>query len=193
MNAIRGEAVAYHNLGLYREVPRLCECAQATLAYRNAEDFWKPLVGRDRLNALAVTPRFSIREARRLAYDVESLCERKGDIFTLFLVHESWLRCLIQHEEWKQAQRMFQEEASLLPHLPYVGLLHRALLLKSGAHLAWQRGDLSTWRQNMRPFWEIAHHAGLKHQARSVLAKYGPALQPILIELQLNSLDTPVT
>ncbi len=186
INAIRGEAVAYHNLGLYREVRPLCEQAEATPACRNASDFWKPLVGRDLLNALARTPRFSIRASQQIARTLETICERKGDSFTLFLVRESWLRCLVQHAEWKQAERVLQKETDLLPHLPYVGPLHRALVLKTGAHLAWQRGDRTTWQQSIRTFWELASRAGLKHQCREVRELYSSALQPIVDELASN-------
>jgi len=183
INAIRGEAVAYHNLGLYREVPRLCEQAQATWAYRNAEDFWKPIVRRDRLNTLAVTPRFSIREARQLARDLVDACARRGDGFALFLGQESWLRCLIQHAEWKQAQRVLQEVVNLLPHLPRLGPLHRALLLKTQARFAWQQHDLTTWRQTIHAFVQLARQSGLKHQWREVRRFYGLALQSVLDDL----------
>ncbi|NOY97932.1 MAG: hypothetical protein GXP40_01850, partial [Chloroflexi bacterium] len=68
VNAIRGEAIAYHNLGLDRKVPGILQRACYTAAYRNARDFWEPLIKRDLINALAVTPRFSIREASKIAH-----------------------------------------------------------------------------------------------------------------------------
>ena len=89
INAIRGEAVAYHNLGLDREVPRLYQHSCATSAYRNSTDFWKPIVGRNLLNAMARIPRSSIRRANQIAREIETICMRKGDEFTLFLARES--------------------------------------------------------------------------------------------------------
>jgi hypothetical protein len=179
INAIRGEAVAYHNLGLDREVPRLYEWILATPAYRNAGDFWIPLVGRDLLNSMAVIPRSGIRKATQIAGEIETVCERKGDEFTLFLVRESWLRSLILHEKWIQAQQVFQEEMERIPNLPYIGALHRATLLKSGALLAWNRKDRGTWQLHIREALTLMQKAGLKHQMRQVQQIYGAAIKTI--------------
>lgn len=180
INAIRGEAVAYHNLGLDREVPRIHARARSTSAYQNAGEFWKPLVGRDLLNAMARTPRFSIRKANKLAHEIETICERKGDEITLLMVRESWLRCLIQREKWKLARRVFREEVERLPRLPYVGSLHRAILLKSGAQLAWKLGDMSTWQHRLKEALQLMHQAGLKHQMRQMQQLYGSVLKSTL-------------
>jgi hypothetical protein len=179
INAIRGEGVAYHNLGLERQVLVSCEQAQTTSAFRNAGDFWQPLVGRDRLNALANTPRFGRRDARALAHGLMTLCEQTGDAFTLYLVRDGWLRCLVQSEDWREAHRVLQAELDLLPRLPYVGPLHRALLFKTAAHLAWRQGDQAGWREHVRDFVRLARAAGLKHQLRLVRGLYGPALGAI--------------
>ena len=179
INALRGEAVAYHNLGLDREVPRLYEAARATSAYRNAPEFWAPLVGRDMLNATVEIPRSSIRKAKALAQEIEGICEKTGDEFTLMLVRESRLRWLIQRQKWNQAERIFHSELDRLPHLPHVGYLHRALLLKSGSLLAWKQGDTSGWRQLIRETLSVMQQAGLRHQIRQVRQVYGSALDPI--------------
>jgi hypothetical protein len=186
INAIRGEAVAYNNLGLHREVVYLHTQACASSAYRNAGEFWKPLVGRDLLNAMVQLPRFGIREANKLAREIESVCERKADAFTLLLVRESWLRCLIQREKWKQANRVFRNELDRLPRLPYVGALHRALLLKSGAQLAWGLGDRTSWRKRIHDALLLMHQAGLMHQMRTMQELYGSALDPILEDVGRN-------
>jgi hypothetical protein len=185
INTVRGQAVAYNNLGLYRRVPEIVERARHTNAYRNANDFWMPLVGRDTLTNLSRTPRFSIRQARRIAREIENQCERKGDIFTFFLARESLLRCLIQHEEWKPAHKLVEEEISLLPHLPYVGNLHRALLFKTQALLAWHSGDRQLWKVHVMDALRLMRLAGLTHQYREVVHQYGDALTPLLNEMEM--------
>jgi len=190
INALRGEAVAYHNLGLDREVPRLYERSRATPAYRNAREFWAPLAGRDLLNATVDIPRYSIRKAKALAQEIEGICERKGDEFTLLLVRESWLRWLIQRRKWKQAERIFRAELDRLPYLPHVGHLHRALLLKSGSLLAWKRGDTSGWQGLIRETLGLMQQAGLRHQIRRARQVYGSSLDPIFEELPLHSGST---
>jgi len=189
INTIRGEAVAYHNLGLDREVPRLFERTRATSAYRNAPEFWAPLAGRDMLNATVRIPRSSIRAAKALALEIEGFCESTGDEFTLMLVRESWLRWLIQREKWKQAERIFRSELERLPNLPHVGYLHRALLLKSGSLLAWKQGDRSGWQRLIRETLAVMQQAGLKHQIRRARQVYGSALDPIFEEMELYQGD----
>lgn len=179
INAIRGEGVALHNLGLDREAQRFYSRARATRAYRNSRDFWQPLVGRDILNAMARTPRFSIRKAKSEAHEIMNICERTGDEFTLLLARESWLRCLIQREKWKNAERVFEEELTRMPHLPHIGSLHRALVLKSGALLAWKVKDEDAWQERIAQLLQLLDQAGLKHQMRSVQKYYGPALRSV--------------
>jgi hypothetical protein len=183
INAIRGEGVALHNLGLDREAQWFYARARTTPAYRNSRDFWEPFVGRDILNAMARTPRFSIRKAKNEAQEIMDVCERKGDEFTHFLSRESWLRCLIQREKWKRAQRVFQEETERIPRLAYIGSLHRALLLKSGALLAWKMKDEISWQERITQLLKLLNEAGLKHQMHTVQKYYGPALKPVLESL----------
>lgn len=186
INAIRGEAVAYHNLGLDRRVPDiLLERSCSTSAYRNAKSFWEPLVKRDLINAMVRIPRFSIREVCKVVRQIETVCARKSDEFTWFLVRESWLRCLIERGKWKQAQQVFSEETKHLSHLPYVGALHRALLFKSGAQLAWKLHNSEAWKVYVTEAVSLMHQAGLKHQMGAVRQAYGSALYPILAELKL--------
>lgn len=183
INAVRGEAVAYHNLGLDRLVPALADEAEATPAYHDAGDFWQPLVSRDRLNALVNIPRFGLRAARRVAEASLAVCERTGDGFTRFLVQESWLRSLVQRGALKAAHRLLAETQDLLPRLPQAGPLHRALLYRTAANLARQAGDQAGWRQNVRDFAILTRQAGLKHQWRLFQQTYGAALDDVLAEL----------
>jgi len=183
INAIRGEAVAYHNLGLDRLVPDiLLTRACATSAYRNAYLFWEPLVKRDLIIAMVEIPRFNIREVNKVARRIASICEHKGDEFTLLLVREAWLRSFLKREKTKLARKIFQEEIERLPRLPYVGALHRALLFKSGADLAWKLHDMGEWKTYIAEAVSLMHQAGLNHQLELVRRAYGSSLAPILGE-----------
>lgn len=88
----------------------------------------------------------------------------------------SLLRCLIQREKWKRAQRVYREEMERIPRLPYVGALHRALLLKSGAWLAWKLHDLTAWKTRVKEAYDLMADAGLNHQLRSLRRIYGQEL-----------------
>lgn len=183
INAIRGEGVALHNLGLEREAYNHFVRATQTPAYRNSYPFWRPIVGRDMVNSLVNIPRFGFRETQKLVQGSRRICEQKGDEFTFFLVNESWLRCLIQREKWKRAQRVYREEIERIPRLPYIGSLHRALLLKSGAWLAWKLHDLTAWRSRVKEAYLLMENAGLNHQLRSLRQFYGQEIDSV-IELQ---------
>jgi len=184
MNAIRGEAVAYHNLNLDRKVPNILEeRARFTRAYRNAPAFWEPIINRDLINSLVQIPRFSIRDVNKTAHQGELICEHNGDKLTLLLIHEAWLRSLIVHKKWKQAKQILEAEIQSLPHLTQIGSLHKVLLFKVGAQLAWKLHDLETWKEYVTQAVSLAHQAGLSHQMENIYRNYGTALNPIFIEL----------
>ncbi|MCI0552213.1 MAG: hypothetical protein L0287_14775 [Anaerolineae bacterium] len=181
INTIRGEAVAYHNLKLDKLVPdillnRVCR----TSAYAYERSFWEPIVMRDLVNSVVEFPRFSIREVNRIAYRIQSICERNDDQFTLLLVREAWLRSLIKFDKTKLAGNVLEEEIGRLPHLPYVGALHKALLFKSGARLAWQTHDRDAWNVYMRQALDLMTQAGLKHQLEQTREMYGSAVESLL-------------
>lgn len=181
INAIRGEAVAYHNLKLDKLVPDiLLNRACYTSSYANERNFWEPIVMRDLINSLVEIPRFSIREVSKIAYGIQSICERNDDQFTLLLVREAWLRALIKSDRVKLAGTILEEEIERLSHVPYVGALHKALLFKSGARLAWQTHDRDAWEVYMRQALDLMIKAGLKHQLEQTREIYGSAIEPLL-------------
>lgn len=181
INTIRGEAVAYHNLKLDKLVPdillnRVCR----TSAYAYERSFWEPIVMRDLVNSVVEFPRFSIREVNRIAYRIQSICERNDDQFTLLLVREAWLRSLIKFDKAKLARNVFEEEVGRLSHLPYVGALHKVLLFKSGARLAWQTHDLDEWNVYIRQALDLMIGAGLNHQLEQTREMYGSVIESLL-------------
>ncbi|MEP0824792.1 MAG: hypothetical protein HRF40_04835, partial [Nitrososphaera sp.] len=193
INAIRCEAVAYHNMGLDKLVPDiLLQKCCAMSAYRNLASYWEPLVLRDLINSLVLLPRYSIREVNKIAKHIESVCERNNDPFTLLLVRESWLRSQIKRGKIKFAQCLFQEEVNRLPYLPYVGALHKALLFKSGAELAWRQNDLDAWKIYITKAVTLMQRAGLNHQLDLVKQTYGEALIPIFTHLEAGQ-DSGIT
>jgi hypothetical protein len=128
-------------------------------------------------------PRYSRRDAKSIAHNIEGISEQQDDAFTLLLIRESWLRCLLQEGKYKKAERLYQNELERIPYLPYVGSLHKALLYKSGALLYWKLGDKTTWKQSIKETLQLMHQSGLKHQMRQVQELYGSAVKPIFKDL----------
>jgi len=186
MNTIRGEAVAYHNLRLDHKVPNLLkERARSTSAYRNTSKIWAPIINRDLINSLVEIHCFSIREVNKLAIQGEMIGERNGDELMLLLIHEAWIRSLIVHQKWRQAQQIFNEELTRLPHLQHVGALHKVLILKGGALLAWSLRDKESWKAHITEVVNLIREAGLNHQMETIRRCYGSALNPICAGMDL--------
>jgi hypothetical protein len=183
INAIRCEAVAYHNLGLDRQTPAIFAKVEATSAYQRMKARWEPFIGRDMLNAMSLIPRYSIREAQKIAHKIISINEHRNDGLSLLMARESWARCLIQQGKLKQAERIFTEENERLHLLPQAGFLHRALLFKTGAHIAWEMKDLDLWKERTREALSLMVRSGLSHQSRLAREAFGAALDPILNDL----------
>jgi tetratricopeptide (TPR) repeat protein len=188
VNAIRAEAVAYHNLKLFREAYRCCEEAEASPAIKRHLDFWKPHLYRDKINALVGIPRFAITEAEGLAEQVQTVCEK--DIYReeennllLFLIRESLARSYIQHGNFRKAERILQSELERMDRLSYLGPLHRTLLLRTYARLCWKQGDHYGWQHLIHLALVISFEAGLDHQVSEIQTEYGDVLAPILQDL----------
>jgi hypothetical protein len=179
MNAVRGEAVAYHNLQLDRmALPILRERTNHLCAYEEMRNFWEPIVIRDIINSMVRIPRFSIREVRQAVGQGERSCEKSQDRLTLLLLREGWLRSLVTFEKWKEAQKIFEQEIAEMPHVPSVGPLHKVLLLKVGAKLAWGMGDHTSWKSLVQECWTLANNAGLHHQLQDISLDFKRNLSP---------------
>jgi hypothetical protein len=131
INAIRGEGVALHNLGLDREAQRFYTRARTTSAYRNSPDFWKPFVGRDILNAMARTPRFSIRKAKKDAHEIMDICERTGDEFTFFCHASRGFDVLSNEKNGRKLSARFRRKQSEFPAWPILALCIAHYCLKA--------------------------------------------------------------
>ncbi len=79
-HALRAGTVAYFNLKLPRHACDCCEEAGTTRAMRERPEDCKPLLLRDKLNALSHMSRFALRDAEALAREVSIIAQRRGGI-----------------------------------------------------------------------------------------------------------------
>jgi tetratricopeptide (TPR) repeat protein len=181
VNAMQAEAVAYHNLGLFREAYRCCARAEASPAIGGRLDRWKPHLYRDKLNALSEIPRFAISEAMGLVDQVRAVCERgiysdeENDLL-LVMMHRSLAQAYLQRGDCAKAEGILQAEIDRMDGLAHIGALHRTLLWQTYARLCWERGSPSRWQNAIRRAWAIAHQAGLAHQLRCMQCEHGETL-----------------
>lgn len=191
INAIRAEAVSYHNLKLFKPAYYCCEEAEELLATRNFKgryDFWKPHLLRDKINALVGMPRFAITEAEGLAHQVEKSCEK--DIYTdeekellVFLIRSSLSRAYIKYggiRNWRKAEHLLRTEFERMGKMERIGPLHQTLLMRTYARLRWMEGDQEGWRYFINHSIKTAIDAGLDHQIQEIHHEYGKLVEPFL-------------
>jgi hypothetical protein len=180
INAIRAEAVAYHNLHLYQEAYDCCLQAHNANAMKNRPELWKPHLYRDMINALSRKPRFAISEAEGLANQVRAVCEHRGDDFApllLLLSNRSLGEAYIEHGSLKKARRVLRAQLEQITQIPNVGPLHRTLFLRTYGKLLIKQDDSAGW-DFIRLAVRIAHEAGLYHQIMEMRQEYGSAVGP---------------
>ncbi|NJP07442.1 MAG: helix-turn-helix transcriptional regulator [Chloroflexaceae bacterium] len=171
INALRAEAVAYHNLGLDREALHCCQAIEMTTAIQKQPALWIPHLYRDTINALSGRPRFAIREAEAYADTVRMWCDRLTDTsapLMVCMIERSLAHAYLQYGNLRKAQRLLQYPEDLLSQLPVVGPLHRVLVLGTAAQIRWHIGDTTEWSALIQAALTTALAAGLTHQIESM-------------------------
>ncbi|MBI5302833.1 MAG: helix-turn-helix transcriptional regulator [Chloroflexi bacterium] len=176
VNAIRSEAVSYHNMKLYREAHQKCQEVEASQALQRNAAFWKPHLYRDALNALEGIPRFSITEAENQYDQVRSIFETRTDEFDqflFFLISQSLARAYIQHGNLKDAQRVLTPQFERMSKIAQLGQLHQVIFLRTFARLHLAQGDTGDdFKYLIRESTRIATQAGLDHQLNEIHSEF---------------------
>jgi len=177
INSMRAEAVAFHNLKLYRDAFRLCQMAEETDAMKRTSSFWKPHLYRDTINALEGIPRFSITHVENLSHQVRQICETRNegaDGLLSFLILGSLARAYIKHQNFKDAQRVLTMGFDRLSTTANLGPLHLVIFFRMYARLYSARGDYgSEWEYFAQRASDLASQAGLEHQLSEMCAEFG--------------------
>jgi transcriptional regulator with XRE-family HTH domain len=180
VNALRCEAVALHNLHLPRHMQRACEEVEALAGLRRNENFWRPFLNRDKIQALTDTPRFSIRAVEDLARQAFNVCATRGDavdpLLTL-LVSQSLALAYLQYGNFDKAYRVLTRTYDDLDKIPHIGTLHRVIFFKTFARYYWLQGARGAeWRAFAEQAFQLATKAGLQHQRQELEREFGTAL-----------------
>lgn len=179
LNAIRAEAVAYHNLNLDHDAFVCCQQAEHTIAIKKEPALWIPHLYRDKINALCGKPRFAIREAEAYADTVLAWCERTTDpsapLFAC-MIQRSLAHAYVQYGTAKKAYRLMRDPNEQLAHLQVVGPLHQTIVLSTAAHVRWAMGDTTESAFFIDAALNIATNAGLTHQTQKIQRTWGAHL-----------------
>ncbi len=177
VNAIRAEAVADHNLKLFRAALERCEAAERTDALGRDPDLWKPHLYRDMINALEGIPRFPITRAENLADQVRDICDTRGhesDGMLSFLIQASLARAYVRHRNFKDACGVLSTGLDHLHRTRNLGPLHQVIFLRTFARFySVQRAYGSDWSYLIREATRIASLAGLEHQLNEMREEFG--------------------
>ncbi len=177
VNALRCEAVALHNLKLARPMQAICDQVEVAGEFKRNEAFWRPLVNRDKIQALEDTPRFSIREAEEYARQVFRLCDRRAnstDPLMTLLVSQSLTRAYIKRGNFEKAHHILVNQLNGLDSIPQMGPLHRVIFFKTFALWYWTQGSRGDeWRYFLKQAFELGTEAGLTHQLDELRRDFG--------------------
>lgn len=180
VNALRAEAIAYHNLGLERQALGIYQDINGLGAFQANAAFWLPHLNRDKLNALAGMARFSIAEAEYLEQQARRVCETRADAYDPLLgllLTQSLCRAYLRHGNYGAAEKRLLPYVSQLETIPHVGPLHRVLFWRALARLYWMRGGAcSEWKFFVTRALRLARDVGLEHQWRGMTKEF-PLLQ----------------
>mgnify|MGYP000474589466 CR=1 FL=1 len=177
VNALRCEAVALHNLHLARPMQEVCAQVETLEGLKRGEQFWRPWLNRDKIQALMDLPRFSIREVEMLARQVFRLCDSRGDAYDplmVLLISQSLTRAYMQYENFDKAYQVLNQAHADVDTIPHVGPLHRVLFFKTFAQWYWLQGSHGDeWCYFADKAFALATEAGLEHQLNELRQEFG--------------------
>jgi hypothetical protein len=191
IDAIRAEALAYHNLDLDQQAFDTNEAAIVALAVVKE----MPAVGEihvyvDQIRALSNTPGFGIRTVRRVARYAEEACERLHDDrqyrIERFFIRRAVASAYTQYGTPREAGPILQSLCDDTATLSIIGLVPQAGLLQSFAHQRFAVGDNVGGMQMLRRALQLSLDAGLTHQIRQNRELFGHVVDAILAELPIT-------
>ena len=185
-NAIRSEAVAYHNLDLDSHALALLDQAETTPDVKQRPHFWLPHLYRDKLASLVELRRFRISEAEGLTQQGLEQCAlvdgEEGPLLAL-LLERGLAGAYLRTARLRQAEGILRRLLDEMEQVPRLGMLHRVLTLVDYGKALWQQQDRSQWREVIAHTMTLAAQSGLQHQLTRLRDQYGDALNDVLVEV----------
>ncbi|MEZ4728072.1 MAG: hypothetical protein R3E79_13155 [Caldilineaceae bacterium] len=179
-HALRLEAVTYYNLKVARAAYDLCCAGEALPEVKQRPQTWLPHLYRDKINAYAELPRFSIRAAEAWAHHGKQLCEQiahdEAPLWALML-DRSLARAYLRYGNVKKAMVLLQPFVEQVNRLPLVGVLHRVSFLRVYAEALWLSGERQAWESVIASTLHLASSAGLTHQIAEIKKRYGASVE----------------
>jgi hypothetical protein len=177
INAYISEAVAYHNLDLNKQAAEVYLQAELKIQteVQHSLEFWKPLLYRGHMIATLGQSRFAISQMEFWTNTARKSCEHRAepeDPLLVLLLNTSLADAYIQHKNLKKAHQVLRNEYDHLSQIPFIGALHKTMLLKSYAHLTWVEGNQDDWQYFLGKALNIAQEAGLVHQLEQIKKAY---------------------
>lgn len=184
INVLDAEIVAYRNLGLPR---RAVEASEAGLHLLRGgllpqRDFWQPHLLKDRLEALARTPRFTLSEVEGLADQVWRLCEAgraPNLIYLPLMVDRALLNAFVRYgspRSLRKAGQLVKKICRQIEDAADLDPMRRTMLAFSVARYFWMRERHDEWSHYTRMGVAVAEQAGLRHQLSEARRSFGDAL-----------------
>ncbi len=143
-----------------------------------ARTFWLPHLYRHQIVTVSGKPRFSQYQVRALAHLAKTACSQRFDPLDPqvdLLIDESLASAYLRfgsERSIRAAARLLQPAVESMERVPYLGPLHRTILLKSYARACWAQRRTDEWRHYVQQALTTAVDAGLQHQVRVIRRQY---------------------
>ncbi len=188
INALYAEIVAYRSLNLPRQASTQCDEITPMIrdATGNQQQFWRPHVFKDKIEALCSTARFALSEVEGLADQARAICEKRAspsDAQLLVMIDRALVNAYIRygsHRSLKKADKILRKQLDQLDQIPGFGPLQRTMFLRTCARLYRVQGRLDDWEQTLKTILKIAQSADLKHQLSQVRQEYGMVIDRLM-------------
>lgn len=190
VNAPYAEVVTLTTLRLPRQAGEQLNRALAEAdQHPSAKGFWLPHLYRHQLAITTGLPRFSQHQVNTVADQARQALEGRDDPInprTNLLIDMSLARGYLRYEPQSSSERVQRKAYDLLrPHvenlerIPYLGPLHRVVVLSTFARICWAGNRRDEWTDAVGRALSLATLAGLGHQERRLRETYGTALDSL--------------
>lgn len=182
--AIRNEALGYHNLHNSTMAQQTYNYAEKIASTHQNIVFLSDTY-RNRLISLSTMPRFAISDAESLATLAGNIFEKRNDPLSILMTQEALARAYTAHgtsRSLKKANEILERSLSGLDTVNYTGHIHRVVVMQTIANLFWVTRDFAEWKNIMKRILAITSEAGLFHQYRKAIEKYGHAIHSLETE-----------
>lgn len=173
----QSEGLGYYYLNNVKQAKKAFELAEGRLPSHYLSGRANLLTSKLRL--LAKVPRFVLGDAEALADRAIEIHTSNNEPLYIMLVEEALAQAYISYgtsNSLKRAKNLVDNALKYVEEPSTLGNLHKVMILRSAARLAFIRKELDGWKHYARGAIEIAENSGLHYEQRAIALEYSEFL-----------------